>query len=33
MLRFVRFVTILEHALEELGRLHEITATQLPLPA
>jgi alkylhydroperoxidase/carboxymuconolactone decarboxylase family protein YurZ len=32
MPRFVRFVTILEHALEEQGRLHEITDTQLPLP-
>jgi alkylhydroperoxidase/carboxymuconolactone decarboxylase family protein YurZ len=32
MPRFVRFVTILEHALEEQGRLHEITETQLPLP-
>jgi alkylhydroperoxidase/carboxymuconolactone decarboxylase family protein YurZ len=32
MPRFVRFVTILERALEERGRLHEITETRLPLP-
>ncbi len=31
MPRFVRFIGILEHALEELDRLHEITDTQLPL--
>jgi alkylhydroperoxidase/carboxymuconolactone decarboxylase family protein YurZ len=31
MPRFVRFVTILERALEEQGRLHEITETRLPL--
>jgi len=29
---FVRFIAILERALEEAGRLHEITDTQLPLP-
>ena len=29
---FVRFIAILERALEEQGRLDEITATQLPLP-
>lgn len=29
---FVRFIAILERALEEQGRLHEITDTQLPLP-
>lgn len=29
---FVRFIAILERALEEQGRLHEITETQLPLP-
>jgi alkylhydroperoxidase/carboxymuconolactone decarboxylase family protein YurZ len=33
MPRFVRFVTILEHALEEQGLLSEITESQLPLPA
>jgi alkylhydroperoxidase/carboxymuconolactone decarboxylase family protein YurZ len=33
MPRFVRFVTILERALEEQGRLHEITETRLPLPS
>ncbi len=32
MPRFVRFIGILERALEEEGRLHEITDTQLPLP-
>jgi alkylhydroperoxidase/carboxymuconolactone decarboxylase family protein YurZ len=32
MPRFVRFVTLLERALEEQGRLHEITETRLPLP-
>ena len=32
MPRFVRFIGILERALEEEGRLHEITETQLPLP-
>jgi alkylhydroperoxidase/carboxymuconolactone decarboxylase family protein YurZ len=32
MPRFVRFVGILERALEEQGRLAEITETQLPLP-
>ena len=32
MPRFVRFIAILERALEEQGRLHEITETQLPLP-
>jgi alkylhydroperoxidase/carboxymuconolactone decarboxylase family protein YurZ len=32
MPRFVRFIGILERALEEQGRLHEITETQLPLP-
>jgi alkylhydroperoxidase/carboxymuconolactone decarboxylase family protein YurZ len=31
MPRFVRFVTILERALEEQGRLHEITETKLPM--
>jgi alkylhydroperoxidase/carboxymuconolactone decarboxylase family protein YurZ len=31
MPRFVRFVTILERALEEQGRLHEITETRLPI--
>ncbi len=29
---FVRFIAILGRALEEEGRLHEITDTQLPLP-
>jgi alkylhydroperoxidase/carboxymuconolactone decarboxylase family protein YurZ len=32
MPRFVRFIGILERALEEQGRLHEITETQPPLP-
>ena len=32
MPRFVRFVAILERALEEQGRLAELTDTQLPLP-
>lgn len=32
MPRFVRFIGILERALEELGRLDEITENQLPLP-
>ena len=31
MPRFVRFVTLLERALEEQGRLHEITETRLPI--
>jgi alkylhydroperoxidase/carboxymuconolactone decarboxylase family protein YurZ len=31
MPRFVRFVAILERALEEQGRLHEITETRLPM--
>lgn len=33
MPRFVRFIAILERALEEQGRIEELTATQLPLPA
>lgn len=33
MPRFGRFIAILERALEEQGRLHELTDTQLPLPA
>lgn len=32
MPRFVRFIAILERALEEQGRLAELTDTQLPLP-
>ena len=32
MPRFVRFIGILERALEEQGRLHEITDTQSPSP-
>jgi alkylhydroperoxidase/carboxymuconolactone decarboxylase family protein YurZ len=32
MPRFVRFVSILERALEEHGRVSELTDTQLPLP-
>ena len=32
MPRFVRFVAILERALEEQGRLAELTDTQLPIP-
>jgi len=32
MPRFVRFVALLEKILDEQGRLHEITATQQPLP-
>ncbi len=33
MPRFVRVVALLQRILEELGRLDEITQTQLPLPA
>jgi hypothetical protein len=32
MPRFVRFVAILTRALEEQGRLSELTNTQPPLP-
>ena len=33
MPRFVRVITLLERVLQELGRFHELTDTQLPLPA
>ena len=33
MPRFVRVVALLQRILEEDGRLHELTETQLPLPA